>query len=411
MSGKKRFRRLGLLLILVGSLPLAILSAAAMVYPPEYVYRVIAWRESDALDWQKFPSHPLHAAAHPHQFEQALDSRVPRKLAQLAGAPDWDGFLEETKTQSFIVIEDGKIRYEGYFNGMQRNSMVTSFSVAKSFTSTLIGIAIEEGFIKSVDESIANYLPELSRRDPRFKSITIRHLLRMASGMDYQAFRCFLFNGDDPLTTYYPDQRRIALENTRIIDPPGEYFLYNKYAPQLLGMILERSTGMTVTEFMQSRLWEPLGMEYDGSWSTDSKSSDFEKMETGVNARAIDFAKLGVLFLNKGRWEGKQILSEDWVKQSTEPYFPKTETPYYSDWFASLPGKSYYGYMWWGMARDENDYDFAAEGDKGQFIYVSPGKKLVIVRNGIDFGIPAQQWLHLFYEFAQSYRSDARDSK
>ena len=168
-------------------------------------------------------------------------------------------------------------------------------------------------------------------------------------------------------------------------------------------MILERSTGMTVTRFMQTRLWNRIGAEYDASWSTDSESSDFEKMETGVNARAIDFARLGVLFLNQGRWEEKQILSADWVRQSTQPYFPQTSQPYYSDWFASLPGRAYYGVMWWGMTRDASSYDFAAEGDKGQFIYVCPKKKLVIVRNGIDFGISTQQWLDLFYNFATRY--------
>ena len=393
-------------------LPIALIGAiaiwlggAVLVFPAEYVYRVLAWRESDAFDWQKFPSHPLQAAAHPHRFAAAPDPRVSQLFGELAQTNDWDRFLESNETQAFIVIQDGKIRYEGYFNGTKRDSIVTSFSVSKSFVSTLVGMAIDEGFINSVDEPITNYLPELADRDPRFQAITIRHLLRMASGLDYQEFRAFLFNGDDPLTTYYTDQRKIALENTHIIGPPGALFRYNKYHPQLLGMILERSTGMTVTGFMQTRLWNRIGAEYDASWSTDSESSDFEKMETGVNARAIDFARLGVLFLNQGRWEEKQILSADWVRQSTMPYFPQTADPYYWDWFASLPGRSYYGYMWWGMERDDRSFDFAAEGDKGQFIYVSPARNLVIVRNGIDFGIPAHQWLHLFYDFSARYKS------
>jgi len=301
------------------------------------------------------------------------------------------------------VIQDGKILYENYFNNTQRDSIVTSFSVAKSFTSALIGKAIDEGFIESVDDPVTKYLPELAERDPRFNDMTIRHLLLMASGLEYVEFRPLLFNSDDILTSYYPDQRKISLENTHIIDPPGQYFHYNKYHPQLLGMILERATGMTVTDYLQTRIWDPLGMEFDGSWSLDSKTSDFEKMETGVNARAIDFAKFGVLFLNNGNWQDKQVISEEWVKESTQPLLPYDHDEYYPELFASLPGQAYYQYMWWGMRRDKDSYDFSAGGDKGQLIYVSPQNNLVIVRNGIDFGIPSEKWLALFYEFASQY--------
>jgi CubicO group peptidase (beta-lactamase class C family) len=267
----------------------------------------------------------------------------------------------------------------------------------------LIGIALQEGDIKSVDEPITTYLPELAERDPRFNEITIRHLLLMSSGLDYQEFRPLLLNGDDPLTTYYPDQRKISLENTHIIDPPGQYFLYNKYHPQLLGMILERTTGMPVTSYLQARIWDALGMEYGGSWSIDSRASDFEKMETGVNARAIDFAKFGVLFLNGGDWQGKQVISKAWVDESARPLLPENYADYYPELFASLPGQGYYKYLWWGLARDGDSYDFTAWGDKGQYIYVSPQKNLVIVRNGIEYGIPALDWIRLFYEFASQF--------
>jgi CubicO group peptidase (beta-lactamase class C family) len=143
-------------------------------------------------------------------------------------------------------------------------------------------------------------------------------------------------------------------------------------------------------------------MEYAGSWSTDSESSDFEKMETGVNARAIDFAKFGFLYLEGGVWQGQQVISPAWVEQSTQPYFPTTKE-YYSQRFAFLPGRAYYQYMWWGFMRSEESYDFAAEGDRGQFIYVSPSSGLVIVRNGTEYGIPPTQWLKLFYDFATQY--------
>jgi CubicO group peptidase (beta-lactamase class C family) len=331
------------------------------------------------------------------------DDRVPALFQDLAGVADWDSFLEDTETQAFIVLQDGDVLYERYFNNTQRDSIVTSFSVAKSFASALIGIAIEEGYIGDVNDPVTDYLPELAERDPRFESITLRHLLMMSSGLDYQANRSLLFNGDDPLTTYYPDQRQISLNNTQIVDPPGSYFQYNKYHPQLLGMVLERTTGMPVTEYLQTRLWDPLGMEFGGSWSLDSETSGFEKMETGLNARAIDFAKFGQLFLNSGNWNGEQVIAEAWVAESTAPEVSTDYETYYPDWFANMPGQGYYKYMWWGMVRDDDTYDYVAEGDKGQFIYISPHKNLVIVRNGIVYGIPSNDWLKLFYQFATEF--------
>lgn len=389
-------------IILTGIIAL-LLVAALLTYPPIYVFRLIAWGDSDAFDWQKFPEHRLEAAPTPFKFEETPDSRVNTLFSELAGVDDWDKYLEENLTQAFIVLHDGKILYEKYFNDTQRDSMVTSFSVAKSFTSALIGIAIDEGYITSVNDPITDYLPELAIRDARFENITIRDLLLMSSGLEYKEFRFPGLNSDDPLTTYYPDQRQLALENTKIIDPPGEYFSYNKYHPQLLGMILERSTGVSVTEYMQSKLWNPLGMEYSGSWSTDSETSDFEKMETGVNARAIDFAKFGQLFLNQGSWNNQQVISESWVEDSTQPYISSTYADYYPDWFSEIPGKGYYKYMWWGTEVEPGIYDFAAAGDKGQFIYVSPRKSLVIIRNGINYGIPFETWFQLMYQFASEF--------
>jgi CubicO group peptidase (beta-lactamase class C family) len=376
---------------------------ALWVYPAEYVYRVLAWGESDAFDWQKFPEHALYAAPTPFHFDQKLDPRVGALFATLADTGDWDHFLEEKHTQAFIVIQDGAVLYENYFNGTRRDSIVTSFSMAKSFTSALVGIAIDEGYIGSVDDPVTAYLPELAQRDSRFQAITLRHLLQMASGLEYVEFRFPLFNGDDPLTTYYPDQRKIALENTHIVDPPGAYFQYNKYHPQMLGMVLERTTGMSVTAYMQAKLWDPLGMEFDGSWSVDSQASGFEKMETGINARAIDFAKFGQLFLNGGSWSGAQVIPQAWVTESTQPMMPADYGGYYPDYFSTMPGRGYYGYMWWGMQREDGNYDYAAEGDRGQIIYVSPHKRLVIVRNATDYGIPWTDWLNLFYRFASEF--------
>lgn len=387
----------GLAGLAIVGLVVLIIAVACIVYPPEYVYRVLVWQQTDVFDWEKFPSHPLHASATPWRLPSTPDRRVAQVLAEITGIPDWEQVLQETDTQSFIVIQDGKVLYEKYANGTRRDSIVTSFSVAKSFTSALVGAAIEEGLIADVDDPITKYLPELAARDRRFTRITIRHLLLMASGLEFREFRPLLFNSDNPLTAYHPDQRKLALTNTRIEGPPGRVFSYNKYHPQLLGMILERVTGMAVTEYLQKKIWDPLGMEYDGSWSTDSRTGDFEKMETGVNARAIDFAKFGLLFLNGGLRQNQRVLSPSWVEESTKP-----------DWslsYTQFPGGLYYKYMWWGIGSQSHpdDYDFLAAGDKGQYIFVSPVKKLVIVRNGLTEGLPKDQWIQIFYEFVNRF--------
>jgi CubicO group peptidase (beta-lactamase class C family) len=344
-------------------------------------------------------------SSNPYLFADATDEpRVRSVLEAGLGVSDLDSFLTENETQAFIVIKDDAVLYEKYFNGADRGSMLTSFSTAKSFDSALVGIAIDEGFIGSVDDPITDYLPEMAERDDRFADITIRDLLNMASGLEYEEMRWALFNGDDPLTTYYTDQREIALENTEIINAPGEFFLYNKYHPQLLGIILERSTGMSVAEFTQTRLWNPIGMEFGGAWALDSENRGFEKMEAGLNARAIDYAKLGRLFLEEGNWDGERVVSAGWVQESVTLDPSNHQSDYYPEgWGQEIysAGSGYYYFMWYGRLRDGQPSDFAAEGDHGQFIYISPANNVIIVRNGTSYGQSSKQWIDAFYAVAE----------
>jgi CubicO group peptidase (beta-lactamase class C family) len=156
---------------------------------------------------------------------------------------------------------------------------------------------------------------------------------------------------------------------------------------------------------MQAVLWDPLGMEFSGSWSLDSEASGFEKMEAGLNARAIDFAKLGRLYLENGNWDGVQVMPAEWVAESTQVDASRQRDTYYPDEmgqviFDTLQG--YYKYMWYGYARDGGEYDFTAEGDHGQYIYVSLHKNLIIVRNGVEYGSDQSWygWIETFYQFA-----------
>lgn len=385
------------LLAIVG----AILLYTYLAYPAEYVNRVLRWGDADVYDYQKFPEHPLETSGAPFAFSVNLDEdRIRNQFEAVSDTDDFDAFLAKNRTQVFMVIQDDAILYEKYFNDASRESIVTSFSTAKSFTSTLIGIAISEGYIDSVDDPITDYLPELTDRDLAFKNITIRNLLMMSSGIKYVEFP--YVNGDDAKTYYYPNLRQLALEDTRIVGSPGEKFLYNNYHPLLLGLIIERATGTSVANYLQEKIWKPIGMAYPGSWSLDEHG--FAKMESGINGRAIDFAKFGRLFLHNGEWNGVQVVPADWVAAATQADTSVDYANYYDDDFIFANGQGYYKYMWWGIQRDEQNYDFMALGNHGQFNYISPQKNLIILRYGESYGDihGADGWVDLFYQFASN---------
>lgn len=368
----------------------------AVRYSPEYVYRELFMNLGGPYDFRILPERKLSASQAPFHFavDTTKEKLVQETFQSNPHIKDLEAFLQGTGTQAFLVIQNDAVIYERYFLDHQRDSVVTSFSIAKSFDSALIGIAIQEGYIKSVEDPITDYLPELANRDPRFKEIQIRHLLMMASGLRYDSGRPFSF-GDDNLTSGYDDLRHLALTETQVIEPPGMTFLYNNYNPMLLGLILERTTGRPVTTYLQEKLWTPLGMEYDGSWSLDAEKNGFERMEVGINARAIDFAKLGRLYLSGGNWNGVQVIPTEWVKASTRDNGMIKEAPIY------------YGYMWWGEKCNPESQDFLATGDLGQFVYVSPARDLIIVRNGEKFGVESSGeewvvWADIFCQFAKA---------
>jgi CubicO group peptidase (beta-lactamase class C family) len=341
------------------------------------VARGIMWGDTDVDDWRRFPARTVHASAQPVRFETAN----PEWLAELKiDDRPLATYLEETHTTAFIILHGDKLLYEGYLNGSSREATQTSISVAKSFASTLVGIAIEEGYIASLDDPVTAYIPELLERDPRFGDITLRHLITMSSGLGFHRSSNPLHDGTK--TYYAPDLRALALES-RIEEQPGARFWYNDYNPLLIGMVLERATNMSVSEYLETRLWQPMGAEGDGSWSLDSERSGFEKMNTGVNGRAVDFAKLGWLFLNEGRNGDRQVVPATWVKEATRA--DTTTDP-----------ATHYQYYWW-VDVERNAY--YAEGDLCQFIYAYPGADLVLVRHGRDCG--GTYWTGLLGDIAQ----------
>jgi CubicO group peptidase (beta-lactamase class C family) len=406
-------QRLAIALLLVSILLVGIMVAAAATTDRFYVSRIIAWREGDYHDFEKFPSRAVPAGSKVFSFKpapenppeylktvtyqrDAPDPRTPRE--SMATTLDSTGgtevseplekFLADTGTTAFLVIRDDALLYEGYFNGYDRRSTQTSFSIAKSFVSALIGIAIQEGYIGSVDDPITKYIPEL--KQPGVDKITIRHLLTMSSGLKYSGEGSgggpF---GDDAKTYYDPNLRELALTVEPEVEP-GTRWEYNNYHPLLLGMILERATDRPVATYLSQKIWQPLGMEANGSWSLDSEEDGFEKMESGINGRAIDFAKFGRLYLNRGDWNGKQVVPASWVEEST-----RVDT--------TTDRADFYQYFWWiDVARAERGR-FMARGNFGQFIYVVPDKNLVIVRFGEGYGY--NRWPELLRSIADNVPS------
>ncbi|MEB1807931.1 MAG: beta-lactamase family protein [Bacillaceae bacterium] len=375
-----------LMLILSGVavLVFTVLSVSAIVYSPEYMMRIMLYRESDINDYLVFNEKPIKQSEATYFYKKTDNRSLGTELISypingVTVQKELDDFLEENETTAFIVITEDEVIYENYFNGYERNSIHTSFSAAKSIVSLLIGIAIDEGFIKSSNDSIAIYIEEFQGTE--FSAITIEDLLTMRSPIRYKEGMAWM--GDDAKTYYMPDLRSLVLLQTEIDSTRGESFHYNNYHPLLLGIILERSTVMSVTEFMEEKLWSKLGTEFDASWSIDSKKSSFEKMESGINARAIDFAKIGSLVLHNGSWNGQEIISKEWLSQSISKEEPRSE-----DYIGSfLEGKdTQYGYMWYSVINDEEDVDVYALGKYGQIIYISPQYKTVIIRHGSGTG-------------------------
>jgi CubicO group peptidase (beta-lactamase class C family) len=232
----------------------------------------------------------------------------------------------------------------------------------KSFVSALIGIAVAEGLIHSLDDPISKYLSGLPAT--QFAGITIRHLVSMSSGLYYKQGAFFPWS-DDPRVYYSLDLRVLARKAKRI-EQSGNRFNYNNYNLVLLGMLLERVTGNSVSYYLQEKIWKPLGMEFPASWSLDSLQSGMEKMESGLNARAVDYARFARLYLHRGAWNGKQILPEDWVVEST----------------TVEPGAKWinYKYLWWILQSGKNR--FMAVGNLGQFIFIAPDRDCIILRFG-----------------------------
>jgi CubicO group peptidase (beta-lactamase class C family) len=389
MDRKARVNRFGLLMIIASTL----LTSCQLG-------RFVIYNFADIKDHKKFQSRPLTAHSSPYNFETTNSGKIPKETN---GIP-FDKYLEDNKTVAFLIIKNDTIQYERYFKRYDKQSIVPSFSMAKSVTSILIGCAIDEGLIKSVDEPITKYIPELAKNG--FDKVTIKHLLQMTSGIKFN--ESYLNPFGDAASFYYGINLRKVIGKMKLKSEPGKQFEYVSGNTQLLGLVLERSLkGKTITSYLQEKLWTQLGMEYDASWSIDRKKNGLEKTFCCINARARDFAKIGRLYLNNGNWNGKQIISQNWVEESTKADTTNGEVFYKYQWWlpTSLENLSRENYNLKNPSKEKlklsTDKDFMAEGILGQYIYVNPTKKLIIVRLGKNYG--KAEWSAIFTAIAKLY--------
>lgn len=311
-------------------------------------------------DFKKFPNSIIKKSDFPFIFKTLPIYKNPKNITNNLS---FERYLKKNGTYAFLIIRNDTIQYEKYFKGYDKTSMMNSFSIAKSITSILIGCAIDDKIIASVEEPITNYIPELKKNG--FENIRIKNLLQMTSGIKFDEI--YDNPQSDALKMYYSKDLRKILLDLKIGIEVGKEFEYVSVNSQLLGLILERALKTkTVSQYLQERLWQPLGMEFDANWSVDNQERSMEKTFCCLNARARDFAKIGRLYLNNGNWNGTQIVSKNWVEKSM-----KIDTTNGSAWN--------YQYNWWLPTKSG---DFMAEGHLGQFIYLNPSKNIIIIRFG-----------------------------
>jgi len=321
------------------------------------------------------PTSPMPASSTPYFFPQKNRISLPETYSFEGEERSTEEFLIDTDTSALLVLVDGEIRYERYLLTGGREVNWLAMSVSKSFISALVGIAFEEGFISSLDKHISDYVPV--KKGSAYDGVTIKEVLQMSSGArwneDYNDENSEVFKmGKSALTPGAGLNRFVATMPKE--HQPDTLCRYNSGDTQILGALIERTTGRTVSAYMTEKLVEPLGFESPSYWITDINGT--ELAFSGLNLTARDYAKFGELYRNEGQWQGKQIISKDWVKASTSIDSPVREVG--SPVVAGHAIELGYGYQWWIPAGNKGDY--SAVGVLNQLVYVNPEKKTTIVK-------------------------------
>jgi len=389
------------------------------------VYRAVRYWLPDIDEYNAFPQAKVQSGGDKFYFPVAIDSFIVNvNLIQTVSGdtlrPTVDEFLAQSATTAYVLIKNDTIVYEQYYRGYDRSKISTFFSVTKSVTSLLVGIAVDEGLIKSVHDPITDYIPEFLKGDSRFQKLTIEHLLNMQAGLRF--YESYTNPFKDMARLFYGRNQLRQLKKMKFTQDPGEKYDYNSATTAILGIVLERAVKRPYAEYLEEKVWKPLGMEYNASVSLDDKRHRSAKSYQGLSATAIDLAKIGRLYMNGGRWNEKQIVSEAWVQKSITPNISENHISgnkykdYQYHWysiergwyerdsigayrfndsisalrFAEASGFAHYdirkikntdtpGHHW--VAIDFSP-EFNAFGIMSQVLYVDPEKKIIMVRLG-----------------------------
>jgi CubicO group peptidase (beta-lactamase class C family) len=358
---------------------LAVLAVAGLFYRKELMrlYDVITLFEPDVIvsNFRNMDTMFDYRTVHRGEtvFDLADEKRVlPDTYVYEGAVKNTAEFINNTWTTGLIVLKGDTVAFEEYYLGNDKNSKAISWSVAKSFVSALMGIALEEGYIKDINDPVTRYVPLL--KGTGYDGVPIKDVLEMSSGIrfneDYADFfsdinrmgRVIALNGS-------LDSFVASLENER---EPGTYNHYVSMDTQVLGMVLREATGQDISSYLEDKIWKKIGMESDTYWLVDGDG--MELAFGGLNVILRDYARFGLLYLNGGKMMGQQIVPADWVRMSvnpTEPHLLPGERPS-SDWVLG------YGYQWWIPENPQGD--FLAIGIYNQFIYVNPKYDVVIAK-------------------------------
>ncbi|MBL4801002.1 MAG: serine hydrolase [Emcibacter sp.] len=317
-----------------------------------------------------FLSKPIKRDGPVFNFGQAPHD-LPENFIYRGETVSTDEFLQRRATTALLVIKDDDINYEKYYQGTTGQDLRISWSMAKSFTVTLFGIAVEKGLI-DINAPVEKYLPEM--KGSGYEGVPVRDVLQMSSGVlwneDYADFysdinrmgRILAIGGslDDFTTTLTRETKS------------GQKFHYVSMDTHIISMIARRVTGKSLIAQVEEHIWSKIGMEADAYWITDSNDAEFAL--GGLNVRTRDFARFGRLYLNQGNWNGEQIVPKSWITAATSAASAHN-TP--------GPDKFGYGYQWW-LAPDARPGEFFAVGVYGQFIYINQPENIIIVKNATD---------------------------
>ena len=325
-----------------------------------FIYKALIYNYVDIDDLPLFETRTL-IADNPIPWPVGVDynsTELPTECASLH---------ETNKSVAYLIIKDDSVRYEKYFLGYSDSSLSNSFSVAKSVVGILIGIAIDEGKIKSTDQKVGDFLPHYAEGDNA--KLRIKDLLTMSAGLDWDESYSGLLG---PVTElYYGNNLKKQMDAHNVVIEPGVTLNYMSGATQLLAIILENATGMKLADYASKKLWNPIGAVHNAKWSLDHENG-MEKAYCCIYSNARDFAKIGQLFLNNGMMYGQQIVPEWYVKESITPADMLDQSGKQND---------KYGYQWWILKHKGHDV-FYARGILGQYIIVIPDQKMVVVRLG-----------------------------